>query len=72
MRRICNDVDITIEQMPVRVSFTCPCCEQEISVDYDEFERMTSSDLGEILHDTTDFRCPVCQEKLYTADVFLD
>lgn len=72
MRRMSNDVDITIEQMPVRVSFTCPCCEQEISVDYDEFERMTSSDLGEILYDTTDFRCPVCQEKLYTADVFLD
>ena len=37
-------VDIVIEMVPRYVKYKCPHCENEISVDYDDFEDDRASD----------------------------
>ena len=66
-------VDIVIKQAPVSVSFTCPCCEEDFEIDYEEFsENMAIADLGSLLYDDNDFICPNCSEVLEIEDAKLD
>ena len=65
-------VGITILQKPVEVVFTCIHCDEELEIDYDEFEKMTSSNLFEIIYDNPNFKCPKCDGKLYVEQADLD
>lgn len=66
-------VDIIINQAPVSVSFTCPCCEEEFDIDYDEFaDDMVIADLGSLLNDRNGFICPECNEWLDIDEARLD
>lgn len=66
-------VDIVINQAPVSVSFTCPCCEEEFEIDYEEFaDDMAMADLGSLINDTNNFICPECNESLEIDEATLD
>lgn len=66
-------VDIAINQAPISVSFTCPCCEEEFDIDYDEFANdMALADLGSLINDTNHFTCPKCNEELEIDEAILD
>lgn len=65
-------VGIRILQKPIVVVFDCPYCEEEIEISYEEFEKITNADLGEIFNDSPSFNCPKCNEKLYIDEVDLD
>ena len=66
-------VDIVINQAPISVGFTCPCCEEDFEIDYEEFsENMAIADLGSLLYDDNDFICPNCSEVLKIEDAKLD
>lgn len=65
-------VGITILQKPVGVVFTCAHCDEELEIDYDEFEGMTSSNLCGIIYDNPNFECSKCNGKLYVGEAYLD
>lgn len=67
-----KDVDIVINQTPTSVTFTCPYCEDEVDVEYKEFERITGNDLCGLLYDSNCFKCPNCERDLETDGVELD
>ena len=67
-----ESVGITIVQKPIEVVFTCTHCGEELEIDYDEFEKMTSSSLCGIIYDNPDFKCPKCDGKLFVGQADLD
>lgn len=67
-----KSIVITIYQKPVEVGFTCIHCDAEVEIDYEEFEKMTSSSLGGIICDSPDFKCPECDRELSVGQAYLD
>lgn len=65
-------VGVRILQKPIEVVFSCPYCEEDIEIAYEEFENITNADLGGIFNDSPSFNCPKCNEKLYVGAVDLD
>lgn len=67
-----KSVVITICQKPIEVVFTCAHCDEDFEIDYEEFEKMTSSSLSGIINDNPDFKCPECDVKLSVGQAYLD
>lgn len=67
-----KDVNIIIKQKPVSVAFICPYCENEIDIEYNEFEHITGKNLCGLLYDATYFNCPNCDGYLETDEIKLD
>ena len=67
-----KDVDIVINQVPNSVAFICPHCENEVYIEYNEFERITGNDLCGLLYNSTYFECPNCDGELEIDGVELD
>lgn len=66
-----NKADITVIQIPTYIEFTCPHCDENIQVDYDEFNNMMCSDYwGEWVQE--EFNCPGCGETIEVNDVECD
>lgn len=65
-------VGVKILQTPIEVVFTCIHCDEEIEIDYKEFEKITNSDLGGIIYDNPSFKCPKCNKELYVGQADLD
>ena len=61
--------DIMIYRAPVSVGVTCPYCEEEIDIDYDEF-RMIVGDFWECQGMIVD--CPSCREGFEIDDYDVD
>lgn len=67
-----KDVLVTIGQKPISALFTCPYCDIDFEVSYEEFENMVNSDLTGILYDNPSFKCPECDELLGVGEAELD
>lgn len=65
-------VGVKILQTPIEVVFTCIHCDEEIEIGYKEFEHLTNSDLGGIIYDSPNFKCPKCKGELYVGEAVLD
>lgn len=49
---------VTVEQRPVSVSYTCPCCNEEMEVDYDIFCNEIGDNPGDWTYSTLE--CKEC------------
>ena len=66
-----NKTDITVIQIPTYVDFTCPHCDEDIEMDYDDFNNMMCSYYwGEWVQE--EFTCPGCGETIEVNDVECD
>lgn len=66
-----NRVNIEIIREPSYVNFTCPHCDEEIEMDYDEFYDMMVSDYwGDWRYE--EFCCPECGKDIEIDDIFSD
>lgn len=66
-----KDVDICINQAPVSVTFKCPHCRANITIDYKAFKNILGKNLDEILDSSTCFNCSKCNGSLETDGVEL-
>lgn len=66
-----KDVDICINQVPVSVTFRCPHCEDNITIDYKVFKNVAGKNFDEILDSSTCFNCSKCNGSLGTDGIEL-
>lgn len=59
-------VDITVIQSPVAVEFECPHCEEDINIDFVEFEGMAGEPCDWCY---TKIECPKCEKKIQIDNV---
>lgn len=62
-------IDLTVVQKPVKVTFTCPCCSEEIEIDFSTFLSIqTSAYQG----DWSELECTECGALNIIREVLYD
>lgn len=66
-----ESTEIIIQSAPTQVEYICPHCEEEIEIDYNEFESdMTSECWCDWEYQT--IKCPNCKMKIKISSVEYD
>lgn len=60
------EADVTVNQTPVSVSFTCPHCDEEVEIDYQEFEDLAGEPCD---WNFSIINCPRCEKKIQIDSV---
>ena len=62
-----KSTDFTINQTPTSISFICPYCEEDVTLEWNEIE--TPDYWGD---DWEDVQCPYCEAMVHLEDYELD
>lgn len=62
-----NRTDITINQIPIDVSFICPYCEIDIEMNFDDFKKIIADNFP--YWENEKFECPECRKEIVVDNV---